>query len=78
MIWFPKDRADYEKRIVKIRDQFGAGGLWVCWPKKASGVKSDLSGAIVRTVGLATGLVDFKVCAVDETYSGHKFARRKE
>ncbi|MFK7819336.1 MAG: hypothetical protein AB8G99_11510 [Planctomycetaceae bacterium] len=77
MIWFPKDRADYEKRVVKVRNQFGDGGLWVCWPKKASGVETDLSGAVIRMVGIASGLVDFKVCAVDATYSAHKFARKK-
>ncbi|MBC7853819.1 MAG: DUF3052 family protein, partial [Pirellulaceae bacterium] len=52
------------------------GGLWVCWPKKASGVKTDLTEDIVREVGLAAGLVDNKVCAVDETWSGLRFVIR--
>lgn len=77
MIWFPKNRADYEKRILTVTNQFGNGGLWVAWPKKASGITSDLSGNVVRKIGLASGIVDFKVCAIDATYSGHKFARRK-
>ena len=53
-----------------------AGGLWVCWPKKASGVKTDLTENLIRDVGLAAGLVDNKVCAVDETWSGLRFVIR--
>ena len=53
-----------------------AGGLWVAWPKRASGVPSDLGDGIVRELGLATGLVDNKVCAIDETWSGLRFVRR--
>jgi hypothetical protein len=51
--------------------------LWLIWPKKASGVKSDLDGSRVRELGLETGLVDYKVCAVDETWSGLAFAARR-
>jgi hypothetical protein len=50
--------------------------LWVAWPKKASGVTTDLSENGVRDIGLAAGLVDVKVCAIDETWSGLKFVRR--
>jgi hypothetical protein len=53
-----------------------AGGLWVCWPKKASGLQRDLTESQVRAVGLDAGLVDVKVCAVDETWSGLRFVRR--
>lgn len=53
-----------------------AGGLWVCWPKKASGVATDVRESDIREVGLAGGLVDVKVCAVDETWSGLRFVRR--
>ncbi|MCE9526219.1 MAG: hypothetical protein K8R36_09220 [Planctomycetales bacterium] len=53
-----------------------AGGLWVCWPKKASGVETDLTENAIREVGLAAGLVDNKVCAVDETWSGLRFVIR--
>jgi hypothetical protein len=49
------------------------GMIWVSWPKKASGVATDLSDVVVREVGLSLGLVDVKVCAVDETWSGLKF-----
>lgn len=50
---------------------------WLAWPKKASGVKSDLDGNVVRTTGLAAGWVDFKVCSLDDTWSGLAFKRRK-
>jgi hypothetical protein len=53
-----------------------AGRLWIAWPKKASGVVTDLSDGVVREAGLAAGVVDTKVCAVDETWSGLMFVRR--
>lgn len=51
-------------------------GLWVLWPKKGSGVQTDLSAAAVRKYGLDAGWVDFKICAVDQTWSGLQFAKR--
>ncbi len=53
-----------------------AGMLWVGWPKKSSGVMTDLDENVVRAIGLAAGLVDVKVCAIDETWSGLKFVTR--
>jgi hypothetical protein len=53
-----------------------AGGLWACWPKKASGVATDLTESGVRDHGLAIGLVDVKIAAIDTTWSGLKFVRR--
>jgi hypothetical protein len=53
-----------------------AGRLWVCWPKRSSGQQTDLSENDVRGFGLAHGLVDVKVCAIDETWSGLAFVRR--
>jgi len=53
-----------------------AGGMWICWPKKASGLQRDLTETQVRAIGLDAGLVDVKVCAVDETWSGLRFVRR--
>ena len=53
------------------------GALWLCWPKRSSGVSSDLGEREVRVAGLATGLVDVKVCAVSDTWSGLKFVRRR-
>jgi hypothetical protein len=54
------------------------GTLWVSWPKQASGVKTDLNENIIREVGLKEGLVDVKVIALDEVWSGLKFVRRVE
>lgn len=54
------------------------GMLWISWPKKSSGVTTDLDGAAVRAAGQAAGLVDTKVCAVDDVWSGHKFMFRRE
>jgi hypothetical protein len=53
-----------------------AGALWVAWPKKASGVTTDLNENVVREVGLDSGLVDVKVIAIDSTWAGLKFVRR--
>jgi hypothetical protein len=52
------------------------GMLWISWPKKASGIKTDLSDNVVRELGLSEGLVDVKVCAVDDVWSGLKFVFR--
>jgi len=62
------------KRMSKVLAP--AGMLWVSWPKKSSGVATDLDENIVREIGLAAGLVDVKVCAVTEVWSGLKFVRR--
>jgi Tfp pilus assembly PilM family ATPase len=51
--------------------------VWVSWPKKASGVATDLTEDVVRQAGLALNWVDVNVCAIDETWSGLKFYRRK-
>lgn len=54
------------------------GGLWIAWPKKSSGVKTDLHEQMLRDIVLPTGLVDNKVCAIDATWSGLRFVWRKE
>jgi hypothetical protein len=53
------------------------GGLWIAWPKHASGRAADLTQLDVRHTGLAAGLVDFKVCSIDATWSGLRFTRRR-
>lgn len=53
-----------------------AGGLWLSWPKKASGIETDVCETQIREIGLASGLVDNKVCAIDETWSGLRFVIR--
>jgi hypothetical protein len=76
-IWFPKSAADLEKRIARIAELVGDDHVWIAWPKRASGVKSDVTSDRVRGAGLAHGLVDYKVAAIDNTWSGLKFTRRK-
>jgi hypothetical protein len=78
IIWFPKSCKDLERRILHFAELTGKGGIWIAWPKQSSGVKTDLTATIVRKTGLANKLVDYKICAIDETWSGLKFALRKE
>ena len=75
-IWFVRSQKDLERRLNQVKRQVGKGGLWIAWPKRASGVPSDLSQASVRKIGLDSGLVDYKVCSIDRTWSGLKFALR--
>ncbi len=77
-IWFNRSREQLEGDIQSMVPYADRGGLWIAWPKKASGVRSDLSQTIVRKVGLDAGLVDFKVCSIDKTWSGLRFTKRKE
>jgi CheY-like chemotaxis protein len=76
-LWFVRSRRELEERISEMGANASGGGLWITWPKKASGVVSDLSQTVVRAVGLASGLVDFKVCSVDATWSGLRFTVRE-
>jgi len=79
VIWWPASLGDMESRIGAIDQRIAEGGsIWISWAKKASGVKTDLSDNNVRETGLANGLVDYKVCAISEIWSGLKFARRKK
>jgi len=74
---FAAERAALVRELGRIKAKLpDAGMIWVAWPKKASGVSSDLTEDVVRTVGLDGGLVDVKVCAIDATWSGLKFVRR--
>ena len=61
-------------KLSRYREAIAPDGMiWVSWPKKSSGVTTDLTDIAVRKAGLASGLVDIKVCAVDATWSGLKF-----
>jgi len=77
MLYFTRSRAELVKRFSALAGCLcPAGGLWIAWPKKASGVATDLTEDRVREIGLEAGLVDNKVCAVDETWSGLRFVIR--
>jgi hypothetical protein len=79
VLCFVTQRRDLERRAVKLRQAVAPDGMvWVCWPKKASKVPTDIVEDVVRDVLLPTGLVDIKVAAVDETWSGLKLVVRKE
>jgi hypothetical protein len=74
---FVKTQADLKKFFGRIAKQLApAGMLWVSWPKKTSGVATDMNENDVRRIGLEAGLVDVKVCAVSEVWSGLKFVIR--
>ena len=78
-IYFAKDRRELEERFEAIAARLSpTSALWICWPKKTSGVKTDVDEKVVRATGLAEGWVDVKVCAIDETWSGLKFVVRLE
>lgn len=74
---FTKSRKGLSEDFAQLSRQLTPAGMfWVSWPKKSSGVATDLDENIVREIGLAAGLVDVKVCAVTEVWSGLKFVRR--
>ncbi|HEV3263953.1 MAG TPA: DUF3052 domain-containing protein [Acidimicrobiales bacterium] len=72
-------RADFEPRLAALGKMiFPAGGLWIAWPKRSAGVPTDITDNVVREVALPLGLVDNKVCAIDETWSGLRIVWRRE
>ena len=76
-IWFITSRKQLEGDLRKVAPAKGEGSLWVAWPKKSSGVKTDVTEDVLREVILPHGLVDRKVCAIDETWSGLLFSWRR-
>ena len=74
---FAPDLRTLQQRFGPARERLTtAGGLWVAWPKRSSGLATDLDENVVRDFGLATGLVDNKVCAIDAIWSGLRFVVR--
>jgi hypothetical protein len=77
MVLFSRSLSALRRDFARLRKSLHkAGGLWVAWPKKSSGVPTDLDENQVRALGLAEGLVDNKVCAIDDTWSGLRFVVR--
>jgi len=75
--FFTKEKRELERRFAALaRALAPAGMLWISWPKRSSRVATDLTEDVIRKIGLAHGLVDVKVAAVDEVWSGLKFVRR--
>ena len=76
--FFTKQQKELLKRFPDLKKHLAPKGiLWISWPKGSSKVKTDLNGNIVRNIGIANGMVDIKVCAVDEIWSGLRFAFRR-
>jgi hypothetical protein len=76
-IWFVRSRKEFEDKVGRMAARVVDDGLWIAWPKKTSALASDLTQAVVRRIGLDSGLVDYKVCAIDDTWTGLKFSRRR-
>ena len=77
IMFFVHSKLDLEQKFSALAANLSANGMfWVAWPKKSSGVTTDLSFEIVQRVGLVAGLVDVKICAVNEIWSGLKFVYR--
>jgi hypothetical protein len=77
--FFTNRRAELEKKLKELRTKISdTGVLWVSWPKKSSGVVTDVTEDVIRAVALPLGFVDVKVCAIDETWSGLKLMIRRK
>jgi hypothetical protein len=75
---FVVERVDLEAKLTQLLPMLAtAGFIWVSWPKKASAVETDITEDVIRDVALPMGLVDVKVCAIDQTWSGLKLVIRK-
>jgi hypothetical protein len=77
IVFFTKSRGELERRLPALRRAMDpAAGLWIAWPKRSSGVETDMTEDVARELGLANRLVDNKVCAIDETWSGLRLVIR--
>jgi hypothetical protein len=76
-IWFATSRGALERRFDQVARAVGEGTLWMAWPKGSSGVETDLDENAIRDLALSRGMVDSKVCAIDETWSGLRLTRRR-
>jgi hypothetical protein len=77
IVFFTRSRAELASRLPRLRAALDpAGGLWIAWPKRSSGVATDLTEDVVRELALGASLVDNKVCAIDETWSGLRLVIR--
>ena len=77
IVFFTKSRDELERRLPALRRAMDpAAGLWIAWPKRSSGVETDMTEDVARDLGYANRLVDNKVCAIDETWSGLRLVIR--
>ena len=79
VVYFTTSRAELERRFEALKGTLDpADGLWIAWPKRASGIETDLTFDAVQQTGLAAGLVDNKSCAIDERWQALRFVYRLE
>jgi hypothetical protein len=79
IVFFTTGRAELERRLPALRRAMDpAAGLWIAWPKRTSGVETDMTEDVARELGLANKLVDNKVCAIDDTWSGLRLVIRRQ
>jgi hypothetical protein len=77
IVFFTRSRSELERRLPALRRAMDpTAGLWIAWPKRSSGVETDMTEDVARELGLANRLVDNKVCAIDETWSGLRLVIR--
>ncbi len=76
-IWFVRERRELAHKMAAMARRAAAAPLWIAWPKKTSALASDFGESEVRSFGLAAGLVDYKICAIDGTWSGLLFRQRR-
>jgi hypothetical protein len=77
-IWFSHSHREFLRMLRPMVAMIGEGRLWIAWPKKGGALSSDLSQPVVRAAGLSEGLVDYKICSIDETWSALLFTKRKQ
>lgn len=78
LLLFSREAAELSRRFPEVAARIApAGGLWIAWPKQASKLPTDLNENVIRAIGLAAGLVDTKVCAIDQVWSGLRFVYRR-
>ncbi len=77
ILWFVRTRQELEEMAQEVAGRIRRNALWIAWPKKAASLATDLTQQAVREAGLAAGLVDYKICSIDETWSALLFRRRK-
>jgi len=75
-LWFVSSRVDLEAGLASLQQIALLGPIWIAWPKKVSGVESDLSQQVVRQLAMESGFVDYKICSIDSTWSGLLFKQR--
>jgi len=79
IVFFTVEQAELAGRLGDLRARMApAAGLWIAWPKRASGVPTDMTEDVIREIALPTGLVDNKVCAIDQVWSGLRLVIRRE